>query len=85
MSPLTQACPGEKQESKSGEVLRTPSASFRIEVKETMARAGGAMQLPASDGEHYVSHSWALSPLSHRPEPEASQDQSAHLQHDPSV
>ena len=42
-----------------------------------------AMQRPASEGERYVTHSWALPMLSQRPDPEASQDQSAHLQHDP--
>ena len=42
-----------------------------------------AMQRPASEGERYVTHSWAVSTLSHRPDPEASQDQRAHLHHDP--
>jgi hypothetical protein len=55
MSPLTQACPGEKQESKSGEVLRTPSASCRIYVKETMARAARRAENPRIAAQYVAS------------------------------
>ena len=51
MSPLTKAGHCEKHESNSGEVLRTPSASFRIYGKATMARAahGGQKKRISSD------------------------------------
>src|SRR5262249_56722162 len=40
------------------------------------------MLMPPSEGERHETHSWALSPLSHRPGHEGWQDHSAHLQHD---